>query len=61
MVIRYCEWCNKEKCCKYNEKKEIKAELEEIKAEIEKVKLDLCDYPKSVVFTIIDNHINNLK
>lgn len=36
------------------------AELEKIKAEIEKVKLDLCDYPKSVVFTIIDNHIKEL-
>ena len=37
------------------------AELEKIKAEIKQVNLDLCNYPQSVVFKIIDKHIKENK
>ena len=36
-------------------------EFEKIKTELTDLKLDLCDYPKSVVFKVLDNHIKELK
>lgn len=37
------------------------AELEQIKTEIKQINLDLCNFPQSVVFEILDKHIKENK